>query len=65
MKESLIATIIILFCAVMAFGAQIVVDGQPAAEIILDKDAEASVQVAAEQIQRYVEKMSGAKLDTA
>lgn len=63
MKESLIAAIILLFCAFTAFAAQIVVDGQPAAEIILDKDAEASVQVAAEQIQKYVEKMSGAKLD--
>lgn len=63
MKKSLIATIIILFCAVTAFAAQIVVDGQPAAEIILDKDAEACVQVAAEQIQKYVEKMSGAKLN--
>ena len=63
MKKSLIATVIILFCAVTAFAAQIVVDGQPAAEIILDKDAQASVQVAAEQIQKYVEKISGARLD--
>jgi hypothetical protein len=63
MKKSLIATIIILFYTVTVFAAQIVVDGQPAAEIILDKDAEASVQVAAEQIQKYIEKMSGAKLN--
>lgn len=45
------------------FAAQIVSDGLPTAEIILDPRAQASVHVAAEQIQKYVGRMSGAHLD--
>lgn len=56
------AVTIALVCATPAFAAQIVLDGQPTAEIVVTADAEASVQVAAEQIQTYIEKMSGARL---
>ncbi len=52
-----------LFCAVSTFAAELVKDEQSTAEIILNQDAQASVRVAAEQLQKYVEKMSGAKLD--
>ncbi len=57
------AAVVLVLCAGGAFAAQIVRDGQSAAEIILDTNSQASVRVAAEQIQKYVEKMSGAKLD--
>ena len=57
------AAVVLVLCAGGAFAAQIVRDGQPAAEIVLDANAQASVRVAAEQIQKYIAKMSGAKLD--
>ena len=58
-----LATVVLVLCAGGAFAAQIVRDGQSAAEIILDTNAQASVRVAAEQIQKHIEKMSGARLD--
>ena len=61
--KNLLPAVIICFCAAAAYSAQLVKDGQPAAEIILDTNAHASVKVAAEQIQKYIEKMSGAKLE--
>lgn len=53
----------IVFCAISTFAAPLVKDGQPSAEIILNQDAQASVRVAAEQLQKHIEKMSGATLD--
>jgi len=62
MAKSLTAAIL-LSCATATFAAQLVKNGQPMAEIIVRENAQASVKVAAEQVQKYVEKMSGAKLD--
>ncbi|MFA7158636.1 MAG: DUF4838 domain-containing protein, partial [Kiritimatiellia bacterium] len=61
--KKILPVVIACFCAAASFAAQLVKDGQPAAEIILDTNAQASVKVAAEQVQKYIEKMSGAKLD--
>ena len=43
----------------------IVKDGQPQAEIVVSKDAPRMTKLAAEELQNYVEKISGAKLPIA
>ena len=61
--KKILPAVIVCICAAAASAVQLVKDGQPAAEIILETNAQASVKVAAEQVQKYIGKMSGAKLD--
>jgi hypothetical protein len=52
-------------CVVYAWAAEsyIVKDGQPNAEIIIAEDAPRTAQLAAQEMQTYIEKISGAKLN--
>ena len=63
MRKSLIFLFTLCLSASAAFGAQIVKNGQAAAEIIPAKSSDPSILVAAQEIQKYVQKMTGAKLE--
>ncbi len=53
-------------CSASAFGETFIVkDGQPQAEIVVSKDAPRMAKLAAEELQTYLEKISGAKLSIA
>ncbi len=58
-----IIAILSVIASAAVFAADIVKDGKPIAEIILVESPDQSIKVAAEEVQKYIEKMSGAKLD--
>ncbi len=60
---SLVATVsAVLFSAAAAFGVELVKEGKAVAEIVLPEKPLSSVKLAAEDLQKYTELMSGAKL---
>ncbi len=67
MKQILLASLFCCFClpAVQAPAAEpfLVENGQPRAEIIIDAKPPRTTQLAAQELQKYVEKISGAKLN--
>jgi hypothetical protein len=59
----LIAGVAGLFCSVSAFAETFLVkDGQPQAEIVISEKPTRMAKLAAEELQAYVEKMTGARL---
>ncbi|MBR4675505.1 MAG: DUF4838 domain-containing protein [Victivallales bacterium] len=52
-----------LLLACMAFGLDLVKDGKPCAEIIVESGANSGVVLAAKDLQYHLERMSGAKLE--
>ncbi len=58
-----IVPIILALACAASFAAEIVKNGQPMAEIIQVPSSDQSIRIAAEEIRKYIEKMSGAQLD--
>ena len=58
-----VPSLLIMFCLTQAgFAVDLVKDAQPVAEIVMAEDATPSVKTAANELQRHIEAMSGAKL---
>ncbi len=55
-------TLMVLALAGAAPGVELARDGQPTASIVLPADATATVRLAAEELARYLERVSGARL---
>ncbi len=62
MKKLLLSAAALFLVAASLVGAQIVKDGKAVSEIILAESTDPSLKVAAEEIQKYVKKMTGAGL---
>lgn len=61
--SKLLSLLVLVAGAVPAAGAvELIRDGQPLAEIVVSTGADPSVKVAARELQKYLEKISGAKL---
>lgn len=62
MLRNFTLTLLLGFSVLANAGVQVASKGQAAAEIVIDKDADATVKFAAEELQGFIEKISGAKL---
>ena len=64
MTGRLVLALVSLYCGIALFGFDIVREGEPRAQIVVEK-GNANSLAAAKELQYFVEKMSGAKLEIA
>ena len=62
MSKRLLATLVLLLANAALADVELVKDGQAVSEIVIARDAVQAVKLAAEDLQKHVELMSGAKL---
>ncbi|MHC4873664.1 MAG: DUF4838 domain-containing protein [Planctomycetota bacterium] len=63
MKNMTVLLLTFVLCSISTFAVDLVIDGKPAAEIVISEKATPSIKTSAVELQKRLEKISGAKLN--